>query len=250
MPESVSQMEFDLWKVAVAKTFTLLNESMKTLEAEQEESNGPEYNPIVEEIKAELDIFKENYPKLLERLTDLQTKLMSMKEHRKWNFRGKQGDLIRFNSFDYFNYNKPYIDMPLEHVKYLLTKAPDANIELDKVDKDTDDRSLPPDLIRAIESGKIEGIDKLKRNLDIDEEPGEKTPKEETVKGEHLDSEDKAILKFLEKKGNTKTGEIQAALKMSNVVFINKVEKLKRLGKVEETEEDQMKYLQVTPNPD
>lgn len=244
MPEFVSQREFDIWKKEISEMLVLHGEVLDDFEERiGETDNG--FDPRFDEVREEISVYREHYQKVVERLTGFQKRYMALKEKRQWKFRGKQGDeAIRFTSFEYVDADKPWIDMPLKNVRYLMTKDPEATINLDDIDKTVDGGGVPVDLVNAIEDGGIVGIDKLRLVLGLEDEDNGKKGKEEVV-GETLDKTDDEILSHLEKVGKTKTGEVRKTLRLEQLVFANKVEKLKRMGRIREVEVDKVKYLEL-----
>lgn len=245
----VPRKTLDIW---VGKFAELTMEFAETLRDHDERINalgdGGNVSPLVIELHDKYDVLIEINQKTLERITKLEKKYGGLYEKRKWEFRGKQGGVIRFVCLEYLEGDKPWIDMLMENVYYLITKdhgmPPESSPNLDRLDIDVNNMTVPGDLIRSIEKGEIEHMDKLRLNLGV-EVNGSKEKNEVGVDGEILNENSKKIISYLKDVGREKTGDVKKAMGFKGIIFLNEVDKLKRMGEIREVEIDGFNYLEL-----
>ena len=251
---------------------SLFNEIIDRLKKLEGESNGkaPNMTGQIIEIEAKLSIIEEHQQDMGETVQGILKRINEAEANRKWKFHGIQAGNVYFTTVTTYDPDRPYVKIPKENVKYIITK--EGNVSVERAYKDYDGADIPSDLLEAIESTRndsksskllfytplMEQIGLKERESAQPEEPRQeperkpdpKTPvtADEYLKMEPLTEGQENIVKYLEKNPKIPKSEAFSKLRrhmpkgedVKQALFVLKTKELIKI-----TEEEGREFIEI-----
>lgn len=243
-------------------------DKIKVIEANQEKL-PPRVDAAIVDIETKLSTIGEQQQTTGEAMEKLLKRMNDADATRKWKFSGIEGNDVYFIPARTYDPERPFIRIPKEHVKFIITKT--GSVGVKKAHKCTDDEDIPPDLIEAIES--ITGTSILMHDTPLKEQLGITEPSagtktapvsqkkavaepldaQEYVRQRPLTPGEGLIVAWFEKNKEIKKSEAITKLRskvpkgedIKKILFI-----LKTKGMIKNIEEEGIEYLKITSSED